>query len=106
MRESRSACEAAREARLGGGTKQKTRTLGAIAWLGVVPTALATIVYFRVIASAGPTFLSLVNYLVPLVALAAGFAAYSEQPTWSSAAALLLVLAGIGIAQARERATA
>jgi len=81
-------------------------SLGAVAWLGVVPTALATIVYFRVIASAGPTFLSLVNYLVPLVALAAGFAAYAERPSWNAVAALVLVLSGIALAQARARSSA
>jgi drug/metabolite transporter (DMT)-like permease len=77
-------------------------SLAAVAWLGIVPTALATIVYFQVIASAGPTFLSLVNYLVPLVALLAGFAAYGEQPSWSALLALVLVFSGIGLAQLRR----
>lgn len=77
-------------------------SLAAVAWLGIVPTALATIVYFRVIASAGPTFLSLVNYLVPLVALVAGFAAYGEQPSANAVAALVLVLSGIAMAQWRR----
>src|SRR5688572_19437629 len=35
----------------------------AIVWLGAGPTAIATIVYFRLIAAAGPTFMSIVNYL-------------------------------------------
>ena len=38
-----------------------------VAWLGLVSTAAATLVYFRLIATAGPTFLSLINYLIPLV---------------------------------------
>ncbi|MCZ6781863.1 MAG: DMT family transporter [Proteobacteria bacterium] len=79
-------------------------SLAAVAWLGVVPTALATIVYFRVIASAGPTFFSLVNYLVPLVALGAGFVAYDERPTWRAFAALALVLSGIALTRLRRRA--
>jgi drug/metabolite transporter (DMT)-like permease len=77
-------------------------SLGAVAWLGIVPTAVATIVYFRVIASAGPTFLSLVNYLVPLVALVAGLLVYGEQPSWNALVALVLVLSGIALAQLRR----
>ena len=77
-------------------------SLGAVVWLGLVPTAVCTIVYFRLIASAGPTFVSLVNYGVPLVALAAGMLAYAERPAASAFVALVLVLAGIGLAQSER----
>jgi drug/metabolite transporter (DMT)-like permease len=72
-----------------------TASLAAVVWLGAVPTALATLVYFRVVASAGPTFLSQVNYGVPLVALLAGVLVYQEEPGWNALVALALILAGI-----------
>ena len=86
----------------GATTPPSAASLAAVAWLGIVPTALATIVYFRVIASAGPTFLSLVNYLVPLVALVAGYLAHAERPSWNALVALTLVLSGIALAQLRR----
>ena len=40
----------------------------AVIWLGIGPTGIATIILFSVIDRAGPTFLSTINYLVPVVA--------------------------------------
>jgi drug/metabolite transporter (DMT)-like permease len=74
-------------------------SVAGIVWLGLVPTAVATIVYFRLIASAGATFFSLVNYGVPLVALVAGMLVWGEEPGLGAIAALALILAGIAIAQ-------
>jgi drug/metabolite transporter (DMT)-like permease len=73
--------------------------VAAVLWLGLVPTALATILYFRLIASAGPTFLSLVNYPMPLVAVAAGALVYGERPGLSALAGLALVLAALALAR-------
>ena len=76
-----------------------TGSLVAVLWLGLVPTAAATIVYFRVVSSAGPTFVALVNYLIPIVAVAAGVAAFGERPGWGALLALALILSGIGLSQ-------
>lgn len=67
-------------------------------WLGVGPTAVATIVYFRLIARAGPTFMSIVNYLNPLVALAAGALLLDEPVRPTALIALALILGGIALA--------
>ena len=75
------------------------QALAALAWLGLVPTAVATVVYFRVVASAGPTFLSLVNYPVPVVAVVTGAVLFGEQPEWTALVALALILAGIALSQ-------
>ena len=37
----------------------------ALAVLGIVSTATATVVYFKLIALAGPSFLAFINYLIP-----------------------------------------
>ena len=73
----------------------------AIVWLGVGPTALATLLYFTLIASAGPTFMSLVNYLSPMVALLAGITLLDEQPGTSAVAGLGLILLGIALSRRR-----
>jgi drug/metabolite transporter (DMT)-like permease len=80
-------------------------TLGSIAsvvWLGLGPTALATILYFRLISSAGPTFMSLVNYLSPAVAVFLGVALLSEEPGVNAYAGLALILGGIALSQWRQ----
>ena len=70
-----------------------------IIWLGIGPTALATLLYFQLIATAGPTFMSLVNYLSPVVALAAGVALLGEQPGTAAFAGLGLILLGIAVSR-------
>jgi drug/metabolite transporter (DMT)-like permease len=76
-------------------------SVAAVAWLGLVSTALANVVYFRLIASAGPTFLSQINYLIPVVALVAGIVLLGEKPEARAFLALGLVLSGLVLAQRR-----
>jgi drug/metabolite transporter (DMT)-like permease len=71
----------------------------AIVWLGVGPTALATILYFRLIAAAGPIFMAIVNYLSPLVALLAGVLLLGEKPGVTALAGLSLILLGIAFSR-------
>ena len=71
----------------------------AIVWLGIGPTALATLLYFRLIAAAGPTFMALVNYLSPLVALLAGVLLLGEKPGVTAFAGLGLILLGIALSR-------
>jgi drug/metabolite transporter (DMT)-like permease len=78
-------------------------SVAAILWLGIGPTAVATILYFRLISSAGPTFMSLVNYLSPAVAVFLGVTLLGEQPGVSAYAGLMLILAGIALSQWRHR---
>lgn len=70
-------------------------------YLGIFPTALATILLVRVINSAGPSFLSTVNYQVPIWAVIFGLVFLKEAlpPTFLSALALILL--GLAISQAK-----
>jgi drug/metabolite transporter (DMT)-like permease len=77
-------------------------SMASIAWLGLGPTALATILYFRLISSAGPTFMSLVNYLSPAVAVFLGVALLGEQPGVNAYGGLALILSGIALSQWRR----
>jgi drug/metabolite transporter (DMT)-like permease len=77
-------------------------TAAVILWIGVGPTAIATFIYFALIRSAGPTFMSMMNYLVPCVALGTGMALLGEEPDANAYGGLALILAGIGISQTRR----
>ncbi|HUP93903.1 MAG TPA: DMT family transporter [Burkholderiales bacterium] len=81
-------------------------SVASIVWLGVGPTAIATICYFRLISSAGPTFMSLVNYLSPMVAVFLGVTLLGEQPGVSAYAGLALILGGIALTQRRRHSIA
>jgi drug/metabolite transporter (DMT)-like permease len=72
-----------------------------VAFLGIVATGMATVVYFKLISIAGPSFLSLINYLIPIWAVGVGMIVLGEQPGWSALLALLLVLSGIAVSELR-----
>ncbi len=63
--------------------------------LGVFNTALAYFVYFRLIASDGPTFASLNNYIVPVIGVVGGAATLGESVALTAWAGLALVLSGV-----------
>lgn len=79
-----------------------TSSAAAIVWLGIGPTAIATICYFRLISSAGPTFMSLVNYLSPMVAVFCGVTLLGEHPGAEAYTALALIFSGIALSQWRR----
>lgn len=75
----------------------------ALIYLGIFPTAIATILLVKVISSAGPTFLSLVNYQVPVWAVIFGIVFLGEALPPTFATALILILSGLAIAQAKAK---
>jgi drug/metabolite transporter (DMT)-like permease len=72
--------------------------------LGALSTGLATVVYFTLVARAGPTFLSLINYLIPVWAVVLGAMVLGERLPARAFAALLLILAGVVLARWQFRA--
>lgn len=68
-----------------------------VLWLGIGPTAFATIILFAVIVTAGPTFLSYINYVIPVVAYFTGALLLGEAIEWHSLAAMLLIILGIAL---------
>ena len=75
--------------------------LSATLTLGIVSTGLATWMYFRVVTDCGPSFLSIINYIIPAIAFAAGVLFLNESAQPSQFAGLLLILAGIALTQNR-----
>src|SRR6266581_5652328 len=68
--------------------------LWAIAVLGVVCTALGLVVFFRLIAEAGPSRASVITYINPLVAVVVGVVALGERLSLVSVVGLGLILVG------------
>jgi drug/metabolite transporter (DMT)-like permease len=62
--------------------------------LGLVCTAFAFLIFFRLIAEIGPSRASIITYVNPVVALALGVAILGEHVTTGAVAGLLLILAG------------
>lgn len=77
-------------------------TLISIVLLGVLCTGFATVVYFQLIRSAGATFLSLINYLIPVWAVAVGAIFLGEQLSLGGWVAMAVVLAGVALAGGRR----
>ncbi|MGR3723774.1 DMT family transporter [Abyssibius alkaniclasticus] len=72
-----------------------------VAYLGLVPTALATLMLVFLIKREGPAFLALANYQVPIWAVVLGVVFLDETLPSRFMAALVLVLAGLAISQAK-----
>jgi drug/metabolite transporter (DMT)-like permease len=64
---------------------------------------LATILFFRIVQSAGPIFLSQINYMIPVIALIAGVTFLSEALAGSVLVGLALILAGLAFSQGSPR---
>lgn len=73
----------------------------AIVALGLIPTALAALLRVTVIRSAGPSFMTLTNYQVPLWSVLFGVVFLQESLPLPFFAALALILAGLAVSQRR-----
>ena len=78
------------------------QTLLSIVVLGVFCTGYATVVYFQLIRTAGATFLSLMNYLIPLWAVVVGSIFLGEKLHPGGWLAMLVVLVGVALAGSRR----
>ena len=80
-------------------TMPGAQSLLGIIGTGIFATGLATVIYYRLIDEAGPTFMSMTNYLVPPVALVAGIVVLGESPSIWALLGLALILVGIAVAE-------
>ena len=79
--------------------KPDENTLIVIAFLGLIPTAGASILRVLVIRSAGPVFMSLTNYQVPVWSVVLGVFLLNEPVPPSLLWAMALILSGVGLSQ-------
>lgn len=77
-----------------------TQTLAILALLGLVPTAAASLLRVMVVRTAGPVFMSLTSYQVPVWSVILGTLILSEPLPPSLLLALALILCGLALSQA------
>jgi drug/metabolite transporter (DMT)-like permease len=70
------------------------RVLASLAGLAVVCTAVAFLLFFRLIAEVGPARATVITYINPAVAVALGVTVLNEPLTLEMVAAFVLILAG------------
>ena len=70
------------------------RVLGSLAGLGVLCTAIAFVLFFKLIAEVGPARATVITYVNPAVAVALGVSVLGEPLTPAIVAAFVLILTG------------
>ena len=73
--------------------------IAVIVTLGLIQTAAANILRIVVIRSAGPTFMSLTNYMVPIWSVILGVVFLNEPLETTLFTAMALILAGVALSQ-------
>jgi drug/metabolite transporter (DMT)-like permease len=73
------------------------------AWLAIalVNTALAYVVYYRMVASVGVTYISLVTFLIPIIALFLGAAFLDESVSLQALAGMAIIALGLAATDGR-----
>ena len=71
--------------------------------LTVFSTGLSDILYLEVIKMSGPSMIAKINYLVPVFALIFGIIFLSEDFSWRSIAAMMIIITGLLIARIGEK---
>jgi drug/metabolite transporter (DMT)-like permease len=80
-----------------------TRAVAAVLALGAIGTALAFVIFYKLIAEVGAGRASLVSYLAPGVALFYGAIFRHEPVTVAAVVGLVLILGGVAVASRRRR---
>jgi drug/metabolite transporter (DMT)-like permease len=68
--------------------------VGAASVLGIVGTALATVIFYTLVKRAGGIFASMVTYGIPIVAIGWGIV-YGEALSWKEVFCLIVILVGV-----------
>jgi drug/metabolite transporter (DMT)-like permease len=69
----------------------------ALGWLGLLSTAVGTLIFYSLLHSVGPTRTLLVTFMFPLVGVLLGILVLGEQLTWQQVIGGGLIISGIGI---------
>jgi len=69
--------------------------VAALVALGIVGTGMAFIVYYRLLETANPTYVSMVTYVIPVFGVILGVLVLGERLTWHTLAGFALILLGV-----------
>ena len=75
--------------------------VGSLVALAVIGTALAFVVYYKILEVAGATHLSMVTYILPVFGVILGVLILNEQLTWNAYAGCGLILSGVMVVSGR-----
>jgi drug/metabolite transporter (DMT)-like permease len=78
-----------------------TSVVAALVGLALLSTALAYVLYFKILAAAGATNLLLVTFLIPLTAILLGSLVLGEALLWRQLAGMALIGLGLGFVDGR-----
>jgi drug/metabolite transporter (DMT)-like permease len=78
------------------------QSIVAIVVLGILQTAIATLMMFALIGRQGASFFSQLNFMVPVFGVLWGALILAERPSLSAYVALAVILAGIAVARGRS----
>lgn len=76
-----------------------TASIISVVALAVGPSAVASLLYPIIVRRAGPTFLSLTGYVIPIISSIIGFVLFREVLGWNAYLAFALILTGVYISQ-------
>jgi drug/metabolite transporter (DMT)-like permease len=74
----------------------------ALAWLGLLGSCIAYLLFFHLIQAIGPTRTTMVTYLMPLIAVALGVFLMHESVNWSMAAGASLIGLGVWVVNQQQ----
>jgi drug/metabolite transporter (DMT)-like permease len=75
--------------------------VGSLLMLGLLSTGVAYVLNYRLITDEGATAASIVNYLIPVVAVLLGAAVLGEPITWNLFLGATIVLVGVALSEGR-----
>lgn len=78
-------------------------SVSSVILLGILPTAYATLLMFKLIDRQGAGFFSQINFLTPLFGAALGVLLLAERPPPNGYIALGIILLGVAVARGRPR---
>ena len=78
------------------------KSIIAVIYLGIMPTATAYLLRFYIISKAGPIFLSYVAYLIPIFAIFWGVILLNENINALTMFAMIFIFAGIYFGQKEQ----
>lgn len=84
-------------------THAPASALASVLFLGLFPTAIATLLLIQSVRRAGPSFISLSNYQIPAWSVVFGWALFGERLPASFFFALALILSGLAVSNLRRR---
>ena len=79
--------------------RPSTGALAIAVYLGLIPTAGATIIFFHLIEKRGASFMAFINYLIPVFGVILGAVVLGERVTAQAMMALAVILIGLAIAK-------